>query len=662
MTAKYRRSRSELFASAPPINQWPTIKADLISEEHKEVFNYRVKAITLYADGRSISEILEQTGVRSSLLNYLSKRCIEMHPDGSIWGFRALVPNVRMKDYTRSSVVKPKRPEAQGGHSGALRQILDRFPNVENKIIAWIRKKDKENQVYEHRIRVVDLHREFLNILRSLGVQNSEWPFNTKHQGLRTIYKFLAEILETDFELGVAAREDGAAKAHLNVGKEKSPILRFEDPFDAVEIDAHHIDAHLTVGFKTPQGKIAEVVLSRLWLLAMLERASTTVIAYSIVYRSEVSADDIIRLLAKAVNGNWKPKELTIPNLSYLPGSGFPSAVIPSLSGAVWGSLLLDGALAHLAKSVHERARKKLGNSLNWGPVRHFERRPNVERLFKGIHDDLFGRFPSTTGSNPQNGRAENGELLAEKYKIRAEDIEQLVDVYCAGHNATPSEGLCFISPLEYLRQSVDDLHYLPRKIPNYGLTDGPLFPLNIRVQIRGDRENGRRAYIQYERVRYTSDILAKTSGLIGKKISLEVDEDDLRQVKAYLENGSSIGFLKAMGRWSLSKHDLKTRKAINSLASKRIIFLSSGRDPVQVYLDHLSTAMKSNKLKNQSVPTASNATEAARVAKDANKPLEITQPISQPPPVSAPSDKNFHSLMTQPLPNLVDIINRRGK
>lgn len=651
----------EIFGDSLPISKWASVSLDLLSVEDRESINYRARAIILYSEGCTVGEIKRQTGVSGSLVNYLLKRCLSLHSDGQIWGFRALVPNARIKAYTRSEPIKPKLPEAQGGHAGALNQLLQKYPKVEEEMVAWVKKKKKGGAVHEHRIRSVDLHLQFLNLLKELDVKNTEWPFNTKHLGRRTLSKYMNEILESDFSGGISARENSAARAHLNVGRGKSPLLHFSDPFDAVEIDAYHIDAHLTVGFRNPRGIITQVVLSRLWLLALVERASTAVLAYSVVYRSEVGASDVVYLLARAVSESWKPLNLTLGDVAYLPGSGMPNGVIPALSGAAWGSLLLDGALAHLSEAVRERARRKLGISINWGPVKHFERRPNVERLFGSIRSDIFGRLPSTTGSNPQNGRAEKGELLAETFKIQADEADQLVDVYIARHNSAPSEGIFNISPLEYLRQTLDNDHFMPRKLPRRALDEGPTFPIKFRATVRGGKKTGRRPYIQFLREHYTSDLLANSFGLFGKSLTLEIDEHDLRQLKAFLPNGECIGYLTAVGKWRLSKHDIKTRKAINGLLANRSIILSSGRDPVQAYLDYLSVGKKKNNLKTEMVPAPTEATEAVRVARSAGAPLVITNSNTPITPTSPSGEKPFRTLMPKPMPDLDGLVNGGG-
>jgi hypothetical protein len=67
--------------------------------------------------------------------------------------------------------------------------------------------------------------------------------------GARSITKYIEDLLDRNFARSVNNWENQAAKAHLSVGTGKSAFLTFDEPYDAVEIDAYHIDAHLTVPF-----------------------------------------------------------------------------------------------------------------------------------------------------------------------------------------------------------------------------------------------------------------------------------------------------------------------------------------------------------------------------------------------------------------------------
>lgn len=622
-----RRTRGELIASAPPISAWPTVADSMFDDRGRERFKNRSAAVQMYLDGYPVKEIALTTGVSRGELAKFAGRCLETANDGRIMGFRALIPNLPLKKYQRVGEIKRKYPEAQGGLSGVFRQTLDQFPDIEEKLRNLVLKKnDQDTNVHEKKISATTLWVEFVKLLKKKGIGPTQWPFNTKHQGRKAIQRFLKETLDEVFARSVTRREEREAIAHLAVGTGHEPIIRFEEPYDCVEIDAFCINAFFSVEFETPEGTTTTIQLERIWLIAMIEAISSAVLAYTIVYRSEVSAEDVLRVIRKAINPPEK-MALTIPGLMYPENGGLPNEVFPECVGAAWSVLMLDGALAHLSQAIHARARKTIGFEINWGPVGHFERRPNVERLFSDIAKAIFSKMPSTTGSHPHKGRAKDAQENAVKYKIFAEEAEQLVAVYMAQHNVTPSEGISYNSPLDVLRYYVKEKadHFIIRHLPARSGSSEVALPLVITCTVRGGRSSGRRPYVEIDGARYTNPVLAQTAGLIGKKLTLEMNEDDWRYGKAFLENGAELGILRAGGRWHQTKHSRKTRKIINSLVSKRVIVITSLDDPVQVYLNYLSTEKaKSRGSKKKPRLTPRNATEATRVAKESGLPRKI--------------------------------------
>lgn len=618
-------SRRSAFQNAPPIETWPTVSVASLDPSIKEKYQKNEEAVRLYYANEAVAAIAERTGIDQRSLPAMARKCLMLADDGRIFGFRAVVPNIRLKPYQRSAPIKAKFPEARGGLAGALSNLLVKLPRLETELVQWIMQDAKLKSTPEHKLRAKDLHHLFIKCIEKHGVARHEWPFNTKYRGVRTIQKFMLEILNKHFSKGVYRRGEHDAKAHLAVGTGHPAFLSFEEPYDAVEIDAYCIEAHLTVEFLTPEGTTKQVLLERIWLIAAIERASTAVLAWSFVYRSEVAANDVVALIRDAVAKKWEP--LAGHPFVYPEGSGLPSGVISNAFGAVWEITMLDGALAHLAAAIHDRVRKTLGMIINWGPVGHFEKRPNVERTFRKIGDDVFKRLPSTTGSHPRNGRAVDGEAKAIRYGITAADAEQLTDVYFAQHNATPSEGISYMTPLEYLRYFIDEpeSRSIVRHLPARASAEAKMFLLTEVVTVRGGKKTGRRPYVQIDRVHYTNPILAESGHLIGKNITVEIDEDDMRQVRAFLPNGTELGILKAAGRWSLTKHSRRTRKIINRLASERIIVLTEFDDPIAIYLAHIGKGKKSNG--GIKPPSPKLATAVVHVAKAAGLEPAITAP-----------------------------------
>ncbi len=426
-------------------------------------------------------------------------------------------------------------------------------------------------------------------------------------------------IVATHFSSSVSKRGEPAAKAHMAVGTGHDPLLVFADPFDVVELDAYEIEAFFSVSFKTQEGVSVKVALERIWLLALIERISTSVLGYSVIYRPQVSSEDVLKLIRDTIQRPWTPKPLSIEGLEYPRNGGLPSGVIPECRNAVWSALFVDNALANMGNDIAQLARKDVGNIINWGPVRHFERRPNIERLFKQIADNVFKRLPSATGAHPKSGRAPDAQEQAVKYDINPDDADQVLDVTIALHNGTPTEGLSFLSPLEYLSQFFESHrdHFLVRQLPTSHEHSGLLNRKYIGT-IRGSISHGRRPYLQFKRARYTSPALSEAAALIGKRVTYEIiDDEDIRQLRLYLPNGAELGVVRATGKWAKTKHSLRTRESIIGLINRRVLVLSEIEDPVEAWMAHLSTPTSKTK-----TITPRNATAAEQLSRETDIPL----------------------------------------
>lgn len=616
---KFRWKKRSAISSAPPVDSWPEFDTSILGDADREFIERRENAVRMAMKNKTYADIKKVTGLGKDTVRHLMATCLAPAPDGQIMGFRGLMPFTRLNGNVRHKPIDPKRRDQQGGMSCALQATLARFPALQKQLRAQILKEKKRGLIPESKIRGVTLHRIFLDELKKFGVTDTEWPFTTKYKGKRSIESFMREILDGNYAKAVRSRGEKDARAHLATGSGEQRIIPFAEPYDAVEIDAYHIDALFTIAFRTPDGAETETVLERLWLIAAVERLSTAVLAYRIVYRTEVTAADVAGVIRDAIGKRWVPIELTIPGLKYPPTGGFPSGVIQETFGAVWTVTLLDGALAHLSTLIHDTLRKATGFAVNWGAPGHFERRPNVERTFKRIADDLFLRLPSTTGSNPRSGRADDPAEAATKYKIRADDAQQLVDVVFAEHNGLPGEGNFFNSPLETLRYFLGGTpaRTMVRHLSLSGGSRTRQLQRRESCIVRGSVARGRRPYIQFANVHYTSPVLRESAALIGTQLTIYVDDEDLRTLRAFTSTGFDLGVIAAKGSWNLTKHDLSTRTAIFRLVSKRILVLSETSDPVQTYLRYLADQMEKSRKSGKS--SARDATDFARVAKSAD-------------------------------------------
>ncbi|MBP1143148.1 hypothetical protein JOE33_000071 [Pseudomonas sp. PvP027] len=630
MTAK--RSRHEIEQAIKSTQPWAQVSTAFMDTDTEYLFRNRVRAVDLYADGEPLLGIKETTSINGAELHRLIKRCLSASSDGLVRGYAGLIPNARLVSYARISPLKAKLPESKGGYAGAFSNLLVRYPELEQLLVRKILKLKYEKAVYEFRIKPKHVHKLMINYLKRKDHPKDEWPYGTKLLGYRSVNQFVHKVLDHNFDRGVLVNGEAAAQAHLAVGSGKDALLTYEYMMEAAEIDSYHIDAHFSIGFENQDGLISYVSMERINIIALVDRVSTAVWWFSVVFSSEVSASDVVRLMTESLRSNLpRPERASLP-IKLTEDMGFPTEIFPELAHTVPTVLMPDNALANLAGAVSETLRKNTGYTLCYGPPGHFEARPNVERTFGTLAAEIFQRLPSTTGAGPGLGRVKGGAKISADLKMDASHIEELAFNHFAISNATPSEGIGFLSPIEYIRQKMqqNNGHYLPRTVLQERIAKMAHYHITESVVVRCYPKRGIRPYVQIDRVHYSSDVMRESAWLSGKEIIIEIDEHDMRTVKAYWPDGTFMEVLTAAAKWSRTKHSRKTRKAINSLIAQKLLIVSEFDDPVILYMELLSDIAQSKVVGVPGVassPTKA-ATERHRVEKEVTEGLGLEDDV----------------------------------
>lgn len=600
-----RRRRGDVEDSVRLSMPWDEIHVGDMTTKDRDIFERRMAAVQMYVSGETQADIWKNTHIKATELHRLLIRCLILAEDGLVWGARALIPYFRTNSYTRIAPISPSLPSQKSGCAGALGQVFRKYPQLEELLIRKILKKEKNPELQEYRVKPMTIHRLFINQLKELGHPPADWPFNARYRGSRSIAKFMKSALSHNFEKHVTIYHEAGAKAHLPVGTGTEAVLRYSEVYEAWEIDSHKIDAEFTVGIRNADGLLSYIVVNRINILALVDCPSTAVIWYLVVYNTEVSATDVVRLITESLRATLPAPEGNALGMTIKGDSGFPSEKIAALKHALPTVLLADNALSNLAASVSTGLRNKLGFFLNYGPPGHFEARPNVERTFRNIAGGIFQRFPNTTGASPMNGRAKNSADIARKYKIESSIIEELAYHHFAQHNALENEGIGYLSPLDYIRQKLaqQDSHFIPRRLLSHQVDEVSNYRVFQKIKVNAYNEKGVRPFIQIDRVRYSNQILRSSIWLKGTVLSVEIDEHDMRTVRAFLPNGSLLGVLTASGKWSQTKHSRKTRIAINQLKAQRLITIGEMDDPVEYYLRFLNRQILGSKEASNSTP-----------------------------------------------------------
>lgn len=648
---KSRRSRAEIVELIQSTMPWEDVGIDMLSQKEITVFRHRRDALTRYIEGQSLAVIKQHTNIGGNYLIKMINRCLKLAPDGQPFGYRAMLPNEATKEYTRIKELDAEIHLNGAGLAGAVGVLFKRYPDLKGFLDALILKKNKANNEFktipEFAIRRKDVHRLFIKYLEERNHSKFTWPFTSKDFALRTITCYVKKIRNQNFERSVEIVGNRAAVAHIPVGTGESSLIRLNGIWDGIEIDSHTYDAVFVISIPNASGtSYAElnsvIELKRLHVLTATEISSTAVLWYRVIYGDDVTAEDVIALIREMFGGERPLPMPVIKDLILKNGAGFPANLIPGLKQALPSVIRFDNALANLSVKVSSSLRKQLGCMMDYGRPAHFERRSNVENLFKRFTEDLCKRFPSTTGAGPDKGRADNPGKEARIHYMESNVLDQLTYTWYANHNAEPSEGLRYLSPMQALEQLVasHNCHFIPRRPPvEKQQALGTVHVPESRV-VRTNLDAGLRPYINLDGARYSSQRLRNATDLVGKKILIHINESDMRVVQAFRVTGEALGPLKVQGSWDQRAHSRRVRKTINSLKRLKLIFYVSGECPVDAYLRHLYA--KEEKMRLAGKQDRSSASKIDRLQHEMSLPSpEIYQQPSLPelPAPIAPKD-----------------------
>lgn len=624
-----RFDRHSLDPKQSDLSTWPDVATNNLTGEKRRRFDKLRRVLEDYFDQKKVKDICAEHQISRVEINRVLKRCLAIHSDGRIWGFRALISHMHQKTYQRTTPIKGSGGKRKAGNAGAMTQLFEMFPTLLELVETLFLKKHKDTIVHESRIPLKSIHKRFIKACRDLGLTAKDYPLSQQYQGRVALWHFLGKLENTRMKEVAAARYgNDAARKLRNGDREPSSEPRRLRPIEVVEFDGHRIDGHCTVHIPSPHGGFVSKVIDRFWILTIIEVLTRTILGYYITLNREYNQDDVLSCVKNALTP-WQPKTLTIPGLAYPPHSGLPSFIYPDLEWAVWDEFKYDNAKAHLADKTLDRLCSTVGCATNPGPVKSPDNRSILERWHQTFEENGFHRLPSTTGSGPKDPRRRNSEKAALKFDIYLGEIEELASVIIADYNCTPHSGIGGRSPLEYLGFLLEDADVKDsiRKLPRVKRNNLRLLNYQATREVRGSKKEGKRPYIEFAGARYQNSVLGRNPELIGKRLTLSVDPEDPRSLIAFLPSGAELGILTARGIWGREPHTLKMRSAIGQLRHKKLIHYTQNDDPIHIYLDYLAKKAQTSK-------------GAARQYAATQRAIQKTQSLAPKRPKSPPKGK----------------------
>jgi hypothetical protein len=580
------RSVGKLDAAVQGVDTagWAKIDADALPADQREMFMRRRRAIELYLQGSSDAEIRREAGMsRQNVYRLIVQRCLLMHEDGNLQGWRGAKPFLRVKGYYRKT--KPVADEAGAGAAGSLQWL---FSSPEGRTLEGRFREQilaKATGLAGPGRPKQPLFRWLINELRELGYERRrEWPFNVEKLGYVSIAAFVDRVLAENPQRRrmLLGGEEARRKAIAGDGTGRPELA----VLNRVECDAHKLDGRMVVALPSPHGGYEMRKIHRLWVIVVLEIASRAILGYFLSLRRECSAADVLSAVKCALSP-WKPRQLQFSEHAYWKGAGLPSFVAPYLTGACWGEFSVDGALANVCGRVEDTLKEVVGCRIlkpqdpdSFTSRRSKDDRPFVEAFFGRLAAGAFHRLAPTTGSRPADKRGADPVAIANATQFQMEYAEELLDTLVANYNATPHSGLGFRSPLEQLQFLAPPSSPLRRADPD---AVRRMVGLRRLCTVLGGAKTGRRPYFNFANARYSAEWLALRVDLLGKDLWLQIEEeDDARFATVSHTSGLILGVVRAAPPWHLTPHNLYIRQAIRALERRRMLHLSSQCDAVE--------------------------------------------------------------------------------
>jgi hypothetical protein len=569
------------------LETWPTPDEGALEGDQLTQYLDRKQGVRMYLMGESDKAIRKRCGVGiKQIYRLIRERCMEPHADGRIYGWRGLVPGSRIKPYIRK---KPIRVDPFGcGAAGAMRAVLDLLPTLRAKFEKRILDAPGGNDLGAAK-RPRQAHwKWFLDELRKLGYeQRKEWPFNTSSNGYSSVCRFIDDVYAANPKK--AARVIGGPELEKKLTTGDGVDRPVQNAFKRVEMDAHKLDGRFCVLIPQIDGGHRAKIVHRIWVIVILEVVSRAVLGYHLSFGREVSKEDVMRTIKKALT-RWYQRTLACGETKYAEGAALPSAVSDELLGVCWDETSVDGALAETCAHVR-RILKDVVESILLTPAEGFasrrskDDRPFIETFFRNLGSAGFQRLTNTTGGKPSGKQGRDPEAIAVTSQFQLEYAEDLLDVLIANYNATPHTSLGYRSPLEYL-EFVRSRPGTELRYADPSAVEG-ILSYRKKCCVKGGLEQGRRPYVNFEGARYTNETLAQRFDLVGKFIWVVNHlEDDARVVLASTLDGQNLGVLRAQSPWHKFPHSLRIRRAINSGARRRMFFIASGADAVETFIE----------------------------------------------------------------------------
>jgi hypothetical protein len=589
MPNQFSFSAEKALSDVPPeyrdISAWPSIEFSRLEHPERIRVARLVKALERKLAGQSNADAAAAGQIKVRELQRIFKRCLIRHPDGRIFGLRALPSGTRVRKPRRKSAHKQFADKPSAGYAGLFRKLLDDHPSIEADFV-YKMTVERKHKPSLNKAGTRYCHRVFLELCQGAGVGPNEYPFTTQHKGRKAFRTWMQTEFLSKYASAWTLAQDGESAAQIfnyqgGDGSSKPLTGCYQVwQFDEVKVD-------LLARYEVPnaQGDWEQLDLPRFSLVRVIETGAGATLAWRLVLAAQPSAQDLMMLFWDALNGQPKAAQ-AVPGLDYQEGAGFPANVHPALKFALMVSVQLDNALSHLQGAFQVLLAGVCGAVVHLGKPKTPQARAEIESRFKLQAQRFIHQLPATTGASPLDPVRKKAAVKVDK-RVRVDELEHGLDVYLANENLTASARAGYEDPLERLRRQLAAGAIRPSYLP-VSLRQAHFFNGLHKVRAIFDDKNHRRPFLNFLGARYSSPALQRAYQLKGQPLWIRFDPRDLRTLLVFTDDAQEFGPLSAMGQWGKFRHDLRIRRIFLKLKRQGEFDLRPEDEPLDAMFSHL--------------------------------------------------------------------------
>jgi putative transposase len=559
LTSEPRLLRDRLQKAHLDPNAVPVVLPSLLGKTDRKRFDKLIKARDAFRSGCSMEDAAAIACVSIRRFERLLTRYLTRADDKRLSGERAFKRGWRVKEHpVRTAGLDTSKTSKFGAYTGAFLQLMSNHQKLRTDIVNSLRRIGKQALQTNHLVGR-ELRKMLVELYKKHGIAEDQYPMNTADKGLKALRRWIVTHFMPDYANDWIGAEGGPNAAKAITTPQEPPAVNTDyEVYQDFMLDECRVDLRTSMEIINKDGDLDLVEVECIRVLRLIELGYNSNVSYWIIFGRQALAEDIGELFWRAMHG-WEPV-VTVPDLQLEPGAGFPVNMFSELRWRKVRRVYLDNALSHLSKEAGVIVEQTLGGELVLGLPGDPKERPEIESKFSMAARRFVHQLPGTMGTGPLDPQRKRHEDLEPINLVRTNELEYAYYVMMGNENGSPSTAAHGIPSNERLRRALIVGSIKTQPVSLSKQIRHMFFPAK-KVTVHASDSDGRKPYVNYDRVRYSSAELQRRYDLNNQKVWACADPDDLRVIILVRDDGTEICRAIGEGRWGTLIHDVRMRR-----------------------------------------------------------------------------------------------------